>query len=46
MAGVAEAASETGRMAQGVFQSADDLQSESATLEREVERFLKEVREA
>ncbi|MBK1664824.1 methyl-accepting chemotaxis protein [Rhodospirillum rubrum] len=46
VAGVAEAASQTGRMAQGVFQSADDLQSESATLEREVERFLKEVREA
>jgi methyl-accepting chemotaxis protein len=46
ISGVAKAAAETGRMAQGVFKSANDLLDESKTLEREVERFLKDVREA
>ena len=44
--GVVQAAAETGRMAQGVFQSANELLTESTNLEREVEHFLKEVREA
>ncbi len=46
ISGVSQAAAETGRMAQGVFQSANELLGESETLEREVERFLKDVREA
>jgi methyl-accepting chemotaxis protein len=46
ISGVVQAAAETGRMAQGVFQSANELMDESKSLEREVEHFLKEVREA
>ncbi len=46
IANVARAAAETGRMAQDVFASANDLLAESKTLEGEVEQFLKEVREA
>jgi methyl-accepting chemotaxis protein len=44
--GVAEAARETGQMADGLFQAADSLLAESAALEREVGRFLSEVRAA
>jgi len=46
ISGVAQAAAETGRMALGVFQSANELLTESNILEREVEQFLKDVREA
>jgi methyl-accepting chemotaxis protein len=46
IAGVAQAAAETGRMSQSVFQAANGLRAESETLEREVERFLAEVRAA
>ncbi len=46
IAGVAQAAAETGRMSQSVFQAANGLLAESETLEREVERFLSEVRAA
>ena len=44
--GVASAAAETGTMAQRVFLSATELLSESESLEREVEAFLREVRAA
>ncbi|MDR3438318.1 methyl-accepting chemotaxis protein [Telmatospirillum sp.] len=44
--GVAAAAAETGRMAQDVFKSADDLLAESNVLEKAVQDFLGEVREA
>ncbi|HXP95274.1 MAG TPA: methyl-accepting chemotaxis protein [Telmatospirillum sp.] len=46
IAEVAAAAAETGRMAQVVFRSADDVLSESAMLGKEVEGFLDEVRDA
>ena len=46
ISGVVQAAAETGRMAQTVFQSANDLLNESTSLEQEVEHFLKEVRDA
>ncbi|MDO8608821.1 MAG: hypothetical protein Q7R40_19995 [Phaeospirillum sp.] len=46
IAGVAQAAAETGQMSQGAFQAANSLLAESETLEREVEHFLAEVREA
>ena len=46
IAAVARAAAETGRMAQGVFASANDLMTESSILEKEVEHFLTEVRQA
>jgi methyl-accepting chemotaxis protein len=46
IADVAQAAAETGRMSQSVFQAANGLLAESETLEREVERFLSEVRVA
>ena len=46
IAGVAQAAAETGRMSQGVFKSANELLAESNTLEKAVEHFLREVREA
>ena len=43
--GVVQAAAETGRMAQSVFQSANDLLTERTALENAVDRFLREVRE-
>ena len=43
---MAKAAAETGRLAQNLFGSANALLSESETLEREVERFLAEVKAA
>jgi len=46
IAGVAQAAGETGEMAQNVFGAASDLRGESTTLEDEVRRFLDEVRAA
>jgi methyl-accepting chemotaxis protein len=46
IAGVADAATETGRMAQSVFQAASGLLAESRTLEQEVQHFLREVRAA
>ena len=46
IAGVAQVAAETGKMAQAVFHSANSLQAESETLEREVDHFLREVRSA
>ncbi|CUW39229.1 putative Methyl-accepting chemotaxis protein [Magnetospirillum sp. XM-1] len=46
ISGVALAASETGRMAQAVFQSANGLLEESAALEHEVRQFLADVRAA
>ena len=46
IAGVAEAATETGDMAQSVFQAANQLLEESAALEHEVQSFLQTVREA
>ncbi len=45
IAGVAQAAAETGRMAQGVFQAANGLLAESESLERQVQRFLRDVRD-
>jgi methyl-accepting chemotaxis protein len=44
--GVAQAASQTGQMAQMVFTSANDLLAQSETLERAVEAFLAEMRAA
>jgi methyl-accepting chemotaxis protein len=44
--GVAKAAAETGQMAQTVFTSANNLLTESGTLERAVEEFLAEFRAA
>jgi len=41
---VAQAAAETGRMAQDVFSIAECLKTHSRTLEGEVERFLAEIR--
>ncbi|BAE51871.1 methyl-accepting chemotaxis protein [Paramagnetospirillum magneticum] len=46
IAGVAQAASETGGMAQAVFTSANGLLDESARLESEVREFLTSVRTA
>jgi methyl-accepting chemotaxis protein len=46
ISGVALAASETGRMAQAVFKSANGLLEESAALELEVRQFLTDVRAA
>ena len=46
IAGVANAANETGRMAQMVFTAADDLRHEVAGLETELEAFLGELRGA
>jgi methyl-accepting chemotaxis protein len=46
IAGVADAARETGLMADSLFQAADSLLTESTALEREVGRFLTEVRAA
>jgi hypothetical protein len=46
IAGVAEGAAETGRMAQDVFNFADALLAESVTLENEIGGFLREVRSA
>ncbi len=44
--GVAAAAAETGRMAEQVFSAAAALRDENASLEREITRFLEEVRTA
>lgn len=44
--GVAQAATETGRMAQDVLSAAAALKTESDALEREVQDFLNEVRAA
>ena len=44
--GVAQAAADTGRMAQAVFKAAGNLMKESGDLEREVESFLTELRSA
>jgi len=41
---VAEAAAETGRMAKDVFSIAENLKLQSRSLEKEVERFLAEIR--
>ncbi|EME70892.1 methyl-accepting chemotaxis protein [Paramagnetospirillum caucaseum] len=46
ISGVALAASETGRMAQAVFLSANGLLDESTAMEREVREFLANVRAA
>ena len=46
ISGVAQAAANTGEMAQGVYNAANVLLEESANLERAVEGFLQEVREA
>jgi methyl-accepting chemotaxis protein len=43
---VAQVAAKTGEMAHTVFTAANDLLGESEQLEREIERFLKEVRAA
>jgi len=46
ISGVAQAASETGQMAQQVYGAANMLQEQSVQLEHEVQNFLREVREA
>ena len=46
ISGVAQAAANTGQMAQTVFDAANALLEESTALEHEVQRFLQEVREA
>jgi methyl-accepting chemotaxis protein len=46
IAGVADAAAQTGQMAQAVFQSANELLHESSVLEHEVRGFLAEMRAA
>ena len=46
ISGVADAAAQTGQMAQVVFTSANDLLSESSAMESEVQAFLNEVRAA
>ena len=44
ISGVAHAASDTGQMAQSVFQAAGELMAESTELEHEIENFLSELR--
>ena len=46
IAGVAQAAARTGELAQDVFSSANELLSESETLESAIKKFLISVREA
>jgi methyl-accepting chemotaxis protein len=46
ISGVAQAASDTGRMAQSLFAAAGNLMTDSGELEREVESFLADLRAA